>query len=166
MADKDAPFLKHWSKLKRPEPDKASDIDEANAAAKTDEAEKAAEADPPPDLPDIDTLDAESDFTGFLKDGVPERLKRAALQKLWRSSPELAVLDGLNDYDEDYSIVDTVVEAVTSAYKAGEGYIDDVEEEEAQTETKTEETPEGNTREADDPEEEPDQDVVEAQPED
>jgi hypothetical protein len=36
----------------------------------------------------------------------------------------LAVLDGLNDYDEDYSMIGMVVEEVTSRYKVGKGMVD------------------------------------------
>lgn len=54
------------------------------------------------DLPDIETLTYESDFTAFLREGVPEELRRLALRKLWRSDPVLANVDGLNDYDLDY----------------------------------------------------------------
>ena len=50
-------------------------------------------------LPDIETLTYESDFSIFLREGVPERLKQAALRKLWLSNPVFANLDGLNDYD-------------------------------------------------------------------
>ena len=68
----------------------------------------AGEADAPPreipPLPDIDELAANSDYTAFLADGVPESLARAALRKLWRSDPVLANLDGLNDYDEDFTL--------------------------------------------------------------
>lgn len=61
------------------------------AAAEVDVAEL--------DLPDVETLTYESDFTTFLRDGVPERLKQAALRKLWLSDAVFANLDGLNDYD-------------------------------------------------------------------
>lgn len=54
-------------------------------------------------LPDIETLTDQSDFSGFLKQGVPEELKKMALRKLWRSNPIFANLDGLNDYDEDFT---------------------------------------------------------------
>jgi Protein of unknown function (DUF3306) len=50
-------------------------------------------------LPDIGTLTYDSDFSVFLREGVPERLKQAALRKLWLSDPVFANLDGLNDYD-------------------------------------------------------------------
>lgn len=51
------------------------------------------------DLPDIESLTFDSDFTVFLRQGVPEAIKRRALRKLWSSNPVLANLDGLNDYD-------------------------------------------------------------------
>lgn len=50
-------------------------------------------------LPDVETLTYDSDFSVFLREGVPERLKQAALRKLWLSNPVFANLDGLNDYD-------------------------------------------------------------------
>ncbi len=50
-------------------------------------------------LPDIETLTYDSDFSVFLREGVPERLKQAALRKLWLSDAVFANLDGLNDYD-------------------------------------------------------------------
>lgn len=61
-----------------------------------------ARAEPPEDLPDIDSLDAESDFSVFMREGVPEDLKNLALRKLWRSDPVYANLDGLNDYDPEH----------------------------------------------------------------
>jgi len=74
------------------------------------------------DLPAVDTLTAESDFTRFMADGVPELLRKAALRKLWRSSPVFAVLDGLNDYDEDFNkinklldVADTIAESKSKA---------------------------------------------------
>ncbi len=70
-----------------------------------------------PDLPPVDGLDKDSDYTPFLGDGVPEKLARAAMRKLWRSDPIFAFRDGLDDYDEDYTIVETIAKALTS--KAG-----------------------------------------------
>lgn len=69
------------------------------------------------DLPPIDGLGKDSDYTPFLGDGVPEKLARAAMRKLWSSDPIFAFRDGLDDYDEDFTIIETIVKAVTS--KAG-----------------------------------------------
>ena len=60
---------------------------------------------PPADLPSIAGLNRNSDYTPFLREGVPEALTRAALRKLWLSDPVFANLDGLNDYDEDFTII-------------------------------------------------------------
>ena len=81
-----------------------------------------------PALPSIDELNFESDYTVFLNSKVPETLRRAALRKLWTSDPVLANLDGLNDYDEDYNLVDTTITAAQSAYKVGRGYFDEVKD--------------------------------------
>ena len=83
------------------------------------------------ELPDIESLDRDSDYTAFLRKGVPDRLKRAALHKLWRSDPLFGILDGLNDYDEDFTLQfrAEVVNAVKTAYKVGKGFVDEDEEE-------------------------------------
>jgi len=78
---------------------------------------------PPPNLPDVETLDADSDFTAFLGENVPQDLAKMALRKLWRSDPVLANLDGLNDYDEDFSKVGMVTEVVKTAYRVGKGVL-------------------------------------------
>ena len=80
-------------------------------------------------LPSIDELTAESDYTGFLARGVPEALTKAALRKLWLSDPVLANLDGLNNYDEDYNVVDQIITAAQTSYRPGLGYLDEVEKE-------------------------------------
>ena len=50
---------------------------------------------------------------------MPEKLARAAMRKLWRSDPIFGFRDGLDDYDEDFTIIETIAKAVTS--RAGKG---------------------------------------------
>ncbi len=76
---------------------------------------------------DIDTMDYDSDYTLFMKDNVPEALKRRALRQLWRSNPLLANVDGLNDYDDDFTDAALVVKGLQSAYKVGQGFLTDEE---------------------------------------
>ncbi len=73
----------------------------------------------------LETLEYESDFALFMKKGVPDALKNAAMQKLWRSNPMLAVLDGLNDYDEDFG--DPKLNVYKSAWEVGRGFLTDTE---------------------------------------
>lgn len=75
-------------------------------------------------LPDPETIELGTDITGFMRKEIPEFLRRKALRGLWKSNPVLAVLDGLNDYDEDYTLASTAGQTVTSLYKVGEGLVD------------------------------------------
>lgn len=58
---------------------------------------------PPPDLPPIETLDATSDYTAFLKSGVPKLLRQAALRKAWATDPAITGHKPLVDYDWDHN---------------------------------------------------------------
>lgn len=75
-------------------------------------------------LTPLDDLTAESDYTQFFAKGVPEAVKRAALRKLWASDPVFAVLDGLNDYDHDFNLIDRVISAADTNYQIGRGFRD------------------------------------------
>jgi len=119
--DKDG-FLSRWSRRKQaheanPESDPDApeffdatnanvplaeelEAEEARLIAETEEAEAnriVAEA------VDLDEIQPGIDFSIFLKRGVPDLLRKKALQKFFNSNPVLANLDGLNDYDEDYN---------------------------------------------------------------
>jgi len=74
-------------------------------------------------LPDPDTLRKDDDFSAFLSRTVPERLRRRALRRLWVSNPVLANLDGLNDYEEDYTDAASAGDVVRTAYKVGRGFL-------------------------------------------
>ena len=69
----------------------------------------------------IDDLTADLDFTAFLKEGVPEELKRLALRKLWRSDPVFANLDGLVEYGEDFAALFRNPTVVSTLFQLGQG---------------------------------------------
>lgn len=75
-------------------------------------------------LPDPDAIELGTDITGFMRKEIPELLRRKALRSLWKSNPVLAVLDGLNDYDEDFTDAANATGAVKTLYKVGQGLID------------------------------------------
>jgi hypothetical protein len=54
------------------------------------------------DMPDIETLNEDSDFSGFMSTGVSETLRKMALQKLFHGK-SYNVRDGLDEYDGDYT---------------------------------------------------------------
>jgi Protein of unknown function (DUF3306) len=77
-------------------------------------------------LPVPEMMGKGDDFSGFLKSGVPEFLRRRALRVLWRSNPVLANLDGLNDYDDDFTSPELTKKIIATGYKVGRGFLREV----------------------------------------
>jgi hypothetical protein len=131
-------FVARWSrrKIEEKEPSKETKIEvsklEEGAPLDTKSTQDVGEEGETnvDDLPDIKTLNESSDYTPFLKDGVPEKLKRLALRKLWKSNPVFGIIDGLDDYDEDYSAIGIVAQEIFTNYKPGKGMVDPNEAEE------------------------------------
>ena len=65
------------------------------------------------DMPPLETLSADSDFTGFLSPKVSETLRRAALRKLFHSST-FNVIDELDDYAEDFTTFEALGDIITA----------------------------------------------------
>lgn len=77
---------------------------------------------------DFDSLDYDSDYTRFMGKNVPEAVRRRALRMLWGSNPILANIDGLNDYDEDFTDAALAVTGLLkTSYKVGSGYLTEEE---------------------------------------
>ena len=68
------------------------------------------------DMPPLESLDENSDFSGFLSSGVSEGLRRRALRKLFLSAA-FNVRDGLDDYDDDFTSFEALGDIVTSDMK-------------------------------------------------
>jgi len=145
MSDDRRSFISRWSRRKRATKEEDESPSTADRQPPPSEAVAAAPAEPGgpagdtagdaiADLPDVETLDESSDFTAFLREGVPDGLRRQALRRLWRLNPVFANVDGLNDYDEDFTNAATVVEGLKSAYRAGRGFVDEAAEGDAPTE--------------------------------
>jgi len=64
----------------------------------------------------------------FLAKNVPDFLRRRALRTLWKSHPTFAVLDGLNDYDEDFNLPEFNQKIIGTSYQVGKGIVRKVEE--------------------------------------
>lgn len=133
-------FLDRWSRRKRAEEEEAQEetasgagpgqADDAPVAGRmrtammADDPETAspgsADAEKPlltdDDMPPIESLDEHSDFSGFLSPAVSEKLRRAAMRKLF-SAAVFNVRDGLDDYDEDFTSFEPLGDMVTSDMK-------------------------------------------------
>ena len=87
-------------------------------------------------LPVPETMQKGDDFSVFMAAGVPEFLRKRALRVLWRSNPVLANLDGLNDYDEDFTAPELTQKVLKTAYQVGRGILKSPEEKAAEEEAK------------------------------
>jgi hypothetical protein len=97
-------FLARWSRRKAST--RVQEETERVAAKLTDEtseppAPKAMAEKTDADMPPVESLDADSDYAQFLSHKVSERLRRAALRKLFHL-PRYNVMDGLDTYIADY----------------------------------------------------------------
>jgi hypothetical protein len=54
-------------------------------------------------LPSLDDLTAESDLSAFMRAGVPEALKKAALRRMWSLDPAIRDHVGLAEYAWDFN---------------------------------------------------------------
>ena len=102
-------FINRWSRRKHEAasedagPKKASS--EGAVASRSDEEAKSKSGEleaPVPEfdisrLPPIESISAETDITAFMRTGVPETLKHAALRRVWSSDPVIRDFVGLNE---------------------------------------------------------------------
>jgi hypothetical protein len=121
----DEPFLARWSRLKaqarHPEPGPAPESgvrgsDEPPAVPAAPAAVDAASpegAPAPVQLPDLEQLHEDSDYSAFLTPGVDVELRKRALRKLFHS-PKFNVFDGLDTYRDDFTSFPALGSIVTA----------------------------------------------------
>jgi len=95
----DESFFRRWSarkqQLAQPETQQPKVVDNA-------QTEPPAPALTDADMPPLESLDEQSDYSGFFSPKVSAELKRLALRKLFHSA-SFNVTDGLDDYAEDFT---------------------------------------------------------------
>jgi len=133
--DKEA-FLSRWSRRKL---DAAKEAAPGPAAASAPPAPGVAPGAAKPELPPVETLKGlASEYSDFLRPGVDEKLRQAALKKLFHD-PHFNVMDGLDTYIDDYSKPDPIPDAMmrTLAHAKGLLFADSKEEPQPTTEKPT-----------------------------
>lgn len=88
-----------------------SDVEDELTTSAPDESEQ--DQKEPTQLPPIESLDENSDYSMFMSAEVDEALRKLALRKLFKS-PMFNVVDGLNDYDDDFTTFEALGDIVTS----------------------------------------------------
>jgi len=124
--NKDESFVSRWSRRKQ-------QVAEEESEVKSDVAEEAIETaeviDPEQlqaeklealnkltdeDMPDIETLNEDSDFSGFMSTNVSEGLRNLALKKLFMGT-SYNIRDGLDEYDGDYTKFEKMPKSMVSS---------------------------------------------------
>ena len=129
-------FLSRWARLKnesrteQPPTPVSAPAPVPLASDQTPEPEvqdEAGAAPPVPDLPPVESLTKDSDFSAFLGTEVPDDLRRAALSRLWASDPLFTRPEVFDLHMEDYN-AHPVGEAVKTAWKVGKGIVEELAE--------------------------------------
>ena len=106
----DENFLRRWSRRKH-ETEQNPVTPSEGAAAPDVTSEKPVLT--VVDMPAIDSLTEDSDYSGFFSPKVSESLRKQALRKLFQS-PMFNIRDGLDDYDGVYTEFEKLGDIVTA----------------------------------------------------
>ena len=102
MAQEKENFLERWSRLKKEQ-------DRLDAEKPLPQQGETAER--PPELPPLDKLTPESEFSGFMHPKVKDALRRAALKKLF-ADPHFNIPDPFEPYSRDWNNLEPISEEV------------------------------------------------------
>jgi hypothetical protein len=102
-------FLSRWSRrkieVKRAEESPAAQDASATPAEEAAAVSEELSAEELAALPPVESLTAESDIAGFLRKGVPQALRNAALRRAWALDPEIRDYVGdARDYAYDWNV--------------------------------------------------------------
>lgn len=138
-SDSDETFIQRWARLKeesRATPGAKDDVqappapDDGPAADRKRDDKPSVEEKPfdVSQLPPIDSLTKDSDFSLFMRPEVPDDMRNKALRRLWALDAALAQPDWLEMYMVDFNAVPTFPEGLKNTlYQVGKGYIDKID---------------------------------------
>ncbi|MDH3916156.1 MAG: DUF3306 domain-containing protein [Chromatiales bacterium] len=114
----DEDFLSRWSRRKID----AGQEDDDPVLPQDAGAAEPVEADEEPvvltdeDMPPLEALDDDADYSAFLSSGVSEQLRKQALRKLFHAA-KFNICDGLDDYADDYTKFEPLGDVITADMK-------------------------------------------------
>ncbi len=116
------PFLNRWARRKSvartggdadtaadESPVEEQEITDAAAAGEDSQAPELTDG----DMPILDSIDENTDMSGFFSPKVTRAVKKAALKKFFHS-PVFNIVDGLDDYDDDFRNFEALGDIITS----------------------------------------------------
>ena len=110
-------FYSRWSQRKSKAVEVVDAGQEQGSSSEEDAPKPETASDTPPptdaDMPPLESLSEESDYSGFLSSGVSDKLRKVALRKLFHGSG-YNLRDGLDDYDDDFTVFEALGDVVTA----------------------------------------------------
>ena len=94
-------FYARWSRRKMESKTDLDIVEESVSSEQNADEEPAVPALTDADMPALETLHDDSDYSGFLSPKVSDKLREIALRKLFHSKA-FNIVDGLDDYDDDF----------------------------------------------------------------
>ena len=94
-------FYARWSRRKLESKTDADVVDNSVSTERGVDEEPAVPALTDADMPALETLHDDSDYSGFLSPEVSDKLREVALRKLFHGKA-FNIVDGLDDYDDDF----------------------------------------------------------------
>jgi len=116
-------FFARWAKknadAKAPAAEEAAEV----APAAVPAPDTVTEDKPLPTMDDVARLTHDSDYSGFMAQGVDESVKRSAMKKLF-TDPHFNIMDGLDVYIEDFSKFEPMTPAFIAGLSHAKGLMD------------------------------------------
>ncbi len=111
-------FLGRWSRRKALQQEEADQLTISEGAGQEDELPAVVEEEEAPaltdaDMPPLETLGEDDNYSDFLSPEVSEKLRKVALRQLFHGTG-FNIRDGLDDYDEDFTIFKPLGDIITA----------------------------------------------------
>ena len=106
-------FLRRWSRRKAAEEENANKSEPTSASEPVESEPEQQPLKTDADMPPVESIDESTDMRDFFSPEVSDNLRQAALRKLFHL-PKFNIVDGLNDYDDDYTTFAPLGDIITA----------------------------------------------------
>jgi hypothetical protein len=118
MSEPRSDFLSRWSRRKALQQEETDQLTISEGAGQEDELPVVSEEEEAPaltddDMPPLETLGEDDSYSDFLSPEVSEKLRKVALRQLFHGAG-FNIRDGLDDYDEDFTIFKPLGDIITA----------------------------------------------------
>ncbi len=118
MSEPRSDFFNRWSRRKALQQEETDQLTINEGAAQEDQLPVVTEEEEVPaltddDMPPLETLGEDDSYSDFLSPEVSEKLRKVALRQLFHGAG-FNIRDGLDDYDEDFTIFKPLGDIITA----------------------------------------------------